>query len=37
MLATNTPKPPDYLRPETRDWFKSVVADYVLDPHHVAS
>ena len=35
MLAKNTPKPPDYLRPETRQWFASVVADYELLPHHV--
>ena len=32
MLAKNTPKPPDYLRPETRQWFAS---DYELSPHHV--
>ena len=35
MLAKNTPKPPDYLRPEARQWFASVVADYELQSHHV--
>ena len=35
MLAKNTPRPPDYLRPETRQWFASVVADYELQGHHV--
>ena len=35
MLAKNTPRPPDYLQPETRQWFSSVVADYELQPHHV--
>ena len=35
MLAKNIPTPPDYLQPATRDWFKSVVADFELDQHHV--
>ena len=35
MLAKNVPTPPDYLQPATRDWFKSVVADFELDQHHV--
>lgn len=35
MLAKNTPEPPDYLRPETCEWFRSVVADYELQSHHV--
>jgi P27 family predicted phage terminase small subunit len=35
MLAKNTPKPPDYLQPETREWFRSVVADFELEPHHI--
>jgi phage terminase small subunit len=26
---------PQHLRPETQDWFKSVLADYTLEPHHV--
>lgn len=29
------PTPPAHLRPETAAWWASVVADYVLDPHHV--
>ena len=29
------PSPPKHLRPATKEWFKSVVADYDLDPHHV--
>ena len=35
MLAKNTPRPPDYLRPETRQWFASVVADWELQSHHI--
>lgn len=30
-----TPKPPAHLRKSTARWFKSVVEDYDLDPHHV--
>jgi phage terminase small subunit len=33
--AKNEPQPPDYLRPETRQWFASVVADWDLQSHHV--
>ena len=33
MLAKNTPKPPGYLKPETSEWFRSVVADYELQSH----
>ena len=29
------PKPPTHLRPETARWWRSVVADYELAPHHV--
>ena len=28
-------KSPDHLRPETQVWWRSVVADYFLEPHHV--
>ena len=35
MLAKNTPQPPAHLRPETREWFRSVVADWALQSHHV--
>lgn len=30
-----TPKPPAHLRAATRKWFKTVLADYDLDGHHV--
>ena len=26
---------PSHLRPDTRAWWESVQADYVLEPHHV--
>jgi phage terminase small subunit len=35
MLAKNTPEPPDYLQPSTREWFRSVVADWELQSHHL--
>jgi P27 family predicted phage terminase small subunit len=28
-------KPPRHLKPATRRWWKSVVADFELEPHHV--
>jgi phage terminase small subunit len=28
-------KPPDHLRPATRNWFADVCRDYVLEDHHV--
>jgi phage terminase small subunit len=28
-------KPPPHLRPATRDWFASVLANYELEPHHL--
>jgi hypothetical protein len=28
-------KPPANLRPATRKWFKSVMADYALEGHHI--
>ena len=31
---TTKPKAPQHLRPETRRWWRSVVADYVLEEHH---
>lgn len=27
--------PPRHLRPATRQWWRSVVATYVLEPHHL--
>jgi phage terminase small subunit len=35
VLAKNSPKPPGYLRPETRAWFSGVIADYDMQPHHI--
>ncbi len=35
MLAKNDPQTPAHLRPATREWFRSVVADFELQPHHV--
>ena len=32
---TTTPDPPAHLRPETADWWRSVLADYQLEDHHV--
>ena len=32
---TNRPDPPAHLRPETADWWRSVLADYDLEEHHV--
>ena len=29
------PKVPVHLRPETQKWFRSVLSDFDLDPHHV--
>jgi phage terminase small subunit len=29
------PKPPKELRPETKRWWRGVVADYELEPHHL--
>lgn len=28
-------KAPDHLSPATKKWWASVIADYVLEPHHV--
>jgi len=35
MVAKITPKPPEYLRPETADWFADVLRSYDLEQHHV--
>lgn len=32
---SKTPKTPEYLRPATRKWWASVVADYELEEHHI--
>ena len=31
----NTPDPPVHLTPETASWWRSVLADYELEDHHV--
>ena len=28
-------RPPQHLKPATRRWWSSVVADYQLEPHHI--
>jgi len=33
--ASPVPEPPRHLRPATRLWWASVVADYTLEGHHV--
>lgn len=30
-----SPKPPSHLKPATRKWWASVVADFELEPHHL--
>ncbi len=32
---TKTPEPPAHLRPETANWWRSVLDDYQLEPHHL--
>ena len=32
---TNRPRPPDHLRPDTADWWQSVLRDYDLEDHHI--
>lgn len=32
---TAVPKPPKHLRPSTAKWFRSVVEEFDLEPHHV--
>jgi hypothetical protein len=29
------PPAPDHLQPGTKRWFSSVVAEYLLEPHHL--
>jgi P27 family predicted phage terminase small subunit len=29
------PPPPDHLSPSARQWWETVVASYVLEPHHL--
>jgi phage terminase small subunit len=29
------PAPPPHLTPETADWWRTIVADYDLEPHHL--
>ncbi len=29
------PKPPAHLKPQTRRWWSSVIADFALEAHHV--
>lgn len=31
----STPEAPSHLQPETQKWFKAVLADFDLEPHHV--
>ena len=28
-------KPPKHLKPTTKKWFRQVIEDYVLEPHHI--
>jgi phage terminase small subunit len=28
-------EPPNYLEPSTQEWFRSVMANYQMEPHHV--
>ena len=30
-----TPTPPKHLRPSTKQWWSSVVAEFELEPHHI--
>ena len=31
----NRCKPPDYLNTSTKEWFKQIASDFVLEPHHL--
>ena len=33
-MSDNPQKPPSYLTPATRRWFKQIVTDYDLEGHH---
>lgn len=35
MTKPNAPRPPSHLTAETRDWWRAVVADFELEPHHL--
>src|SRR3712207_2253034 len=35
MSTKRHPQPPAHLTPATREWWKSVVEDYELEPHHL--
>ena len=35
MPARKIPQPPAHLRPATADWWRSVMADFDLEAHHV--
>ena len=34
-MTTRRPKAPDHLQPATARWWRSVLEDYELEPHHV--
>ena len=34
-MTKRRPEPPDHLVPETADWWRSVIVDYQLEPHHL--
>src|SRR5215207_4229845 len=35
MILKRRPQPPDHLSEPTRKWWRSVVEDYQLEPHHL--
>lgn len=34
-MPSQTPAPPEYLAEPTQAWWRSVMADYTLEPHHI--
>jgi phage terminase small subunit len=34
-MKTDFPSPPPHLRPETAAWWRSITADFSLEPHHI--
>ena len=34
-MTKTDPKPPKYLQPATKKWWKSVISHWVLEEHHV--
>lgn len=34
-MKKRKPKPPEHLQPATAAWWKAVVEDYELEPHHL--